>query len=369
MRADAVPPVDRRPARVAALRDALGRADLDALLVTTLPNIRYLTGFAGSSALLLVAPLECVLFTDFRYAAQVEEEVGDAASVRIESSSLWSGLWPAIAGRAGVQRIGFESSNLLHRDFARLLEQGARWHWRPTTDLVEAQRAVKDRDEVTAIVRAVEVAERALERTLEVLRPGLSESAVAGILEQHLRNLGSEAFPFPSIVASGPRSALPHARAGDRVLETGDLVLLDFGAVCDGYCSDITRTVVLGPATSAQRALYAVVQEANARASGAIRAGMSGMAADAIARDYIDACGHGEEFGHSLGHGIGLDVHEAPRLSRTADAPLAAGMVVTIEPGIYVPGWGGVRIEDDVVLTEDGREVLTSFPRHLIEIA
>jgi Xaa-Pro aminopeptidase len=146
-------------------------------------------------------------------------------------------------------------------------------------------------------------------------------------------------------------------------------VLLDFGAIADGYCSDITRTVVLGTATAEQREVYDVVREANARASGAVRAGMRGMAADAIARDYIDACGYGEAFGHSLGHGIGLEVHEAPRLARTVDAPLAAGMVVTIEPGIYRPGWGGVRIEDDVLLTDTGVEVLTTFPRHLIEIA
>jgi Xaa-Pro aminopeptidase len=354
---------------LAALRDALGRADLDALLVTALPNIRYLTGFSGSSALLLVTALECVLFTDFRYEEQVADEVGEAATVRIEPTSLWAGLWPCIGSLAGVERIGFESAHLLHRDFARLLEQGSRWQWRPTADLVESLRAVKDVHEVAAIVRAVRMAEQALERTLAELVPGLTETAVAGILERNLREAGSEAFPFPSIVASGPRSALPHARAGNRVLTLGDFVLLDFGAVTDGYCSDITRTVVLGSATAEQRAVYEVVREANARASGAVRAGMLGMAADAVARDYIDACGHGDAFGHSLGHGIGLEVHEAPRLARTIETPLAAGMVVTIEPGIYRPGWGGVRIEDDVLLTENGAEVLTTFARQLIEIA
>lgn len=355
--------------RLAALRDAIGRADLDALLVTSLPSIRYLTGFSGSNALLLVSALECVLFTDFRYEAQVADEVRPTTTVRIEPTSLWSGLWPTIGALSGVERIGFESAHLLHRDFARLLEHGGRWQWRPTTDLVETLRARKDAGEVALITRAVGMAERALQRTLAALRPGLTETAVAGMLEQYLRDEGSEAFPFPSIVATGPRSALPHARAGDRVLTVGDLVLLDFGAVAGGYCSDITRTVVLGAATAEQREVYDIVREANTRASGAVRAGMRGMAADAVARDYIDACGYGEAFGHSLGHGIGLEVHEAPRLAKTVEASLAAGMVVTIEPGIYRPGWGGVRIEDDVLLTDAGREVLTTFPRHLIEIA
>lgn len=369
MRDDDALSTDNRPTRLAALREALGKADLDGLLVTALPNIRYLTGFSGSSALLLVTALDCVLFTDFRYEAQVGDEVGRAATVRIESTSLWNGVWPVIAGLPGVERVGFESAHLLHRDFARLLEQGSRWQWRPTVDLVESLRAIKDAGEVAAIQRAIGMAERALGRTLPLLAPGMTETAAAGLLERHLREEGSEAYPFATIVASGPRSALPHARASDRAFEPGDFVLLDFGAVADGYCSDITRTVVLGAANADQRAVYEVVREANLRASGAIRVGMRGMAADALARDYIDACGHGDAFGHSLGHGIGLEVHEAPRLAKTIEAPLATGMVVTIEPGIYRPGWGGVRIEDDVLLTEDGAVVLTTFPRHLIEIA
>ncbi|WP_353266360.1 Xaa-Pro peptidase family protein [Gemmatimonas sp.] len=369
MRDDAPIFPDRRPQRLTALRESLGRADLDGLLVTSLPSIRYLTGFSGSSALCLVTALECVLLTDFRYETQVADEVGDAATVRIEPTSLWAGLWPTLTALAGVERVGFESAHLLHRDFTRLLEQGGRWQWRPTSDLVETLRAVKDEGEIAAIERAVAMAEAALERTLTELTPGKTETAIAGLLERNLRDEGSEAFPFPSIVASGPRSALPHARAADRVLSTGDFVLLDFGAVADGYCSDITRTVVLGRASEAQRAFYEVVREANQRASGAVRAGMQGMAADAVARDYIAACGYGDAFGHSLGHGIGLEVHEAPRLARTIEAPLAAGMVVTIEPGIYRPDWGGVRIEDDVLITDAGARVLTRYPRHLLEIA
>ncbi|HEY0931974.1 MAG TPA: Xaa-Pro peptidase family protein [Gemmatimonas sp.] len=359
---------DNRAVRLAGLRDALARVDLDALLVTALPNVQYLTGFSGSNALVIVTAKECVLLTDFRYATQVEQEVGMAATVRIEPSSLWIGLWSVLQAMTGVDRIGFESAHMLHRDFSRLLDQGSRWQWRPQEDLVEVLRERKDEGEIAAIEEAVAMAQKALDTTLSRLRPGLTETGVAGILEQQLREAGSEAYPFASIVASGPRSALPHARASDRVLETGDFVLIDFGAVSRGYCSDITRTVVLGRASAQQKEVYEVVLEANRRASGAVRPEMTGMAADAVAREYIDARGFGDAFGHSLGHGIGLEVHESPRLARTVEAPLATGMVVTIEPGIYRPGWGGVRIEDDVLITESGGRVLTSFPRTLLEI-
>ena len=359
---------DYRSTRLSSLRDVLARADLDALLVSSLPNIRYLTGFSGSNALLIVTAKDCVLLTDFRYAAQVGDEVGASATVCIETTSLWHGVWSALAGTTAVERVGFESAHLMHRDFQRLLEQGQRWQWRPVLDFVEGLRERKDPGEVACIEHAIVMAERALGATLPLIRPGLTETQVAGILERELREVGSEAYPFASIVAAGPRSALPHARAGDRVLQVGDFVLMDFGAVSGGYCSDITRTVVLGKATAEQQEVYDVVREANARASGAIRVGMNGMAADHVAREYIHARGFGEEFGHSLGHGIGLEVHEAPRLAKTADAPLPVGAVVTIEPGIYRPGWGGVRIEDDVLLTETGPRILTSFPRELLQL-
>jgi Xaa-Pro aminopeptidase len=198
---------------------------------------------------------------------------------------------------------------------------------------------------------------------------GQNELAIAGILEKALRDEGSEEAPFPPIVASGPRSALPHARASSRVVEKGDLLLLDFGAQYKGYCSDVTRTFIIGAPTREQREIYQVVRDANHIASHSVRAGMSGMAADALARSYIDAQGHGDAFGHSLGHGLGLEVHESPRLARTAEAALVAGAVVTIEPGIYRPGWGGVRIEDDVHLSENGPQILTNFSRELIEVA
>jgi Xaa-Pro aminopeptidase len=359
---------DPRRRRVAALVDGLTAAHLDGLLLTGLSNIRYLTGFSGSSALLVVSAREVVLITDFRYQTQVVEEVGDLARIVIEPSSLWTGLWQQLAQLGGVQVLGFETAHIPHRDFQRLVESGARWQWRPTVDLVETLRERKDESEIAQIERAAGVATTALDRTLPQIHVGMTELAVAGILEKELRDAGSEGFAFPSIVASGPRAALPHAHSSPRQIERDDWLLMDFGAVVDGYCSDITRTVVVGAASDEHREVYDVVREANARASAGVRVGMSGRDADALARDYIDRAGFGPQFGHSLGHGIGLEVHEAPRLARTADGVLPEGAVVTIEPGIYRPGWGGVRIEDDVVLGVDGPRILTQFPRELIEL-
>ena len=359
---------DQRPRRIAALADGLTSAHMDGLLVTSAANVRYLTGFSGSSALLFVTAREVLLITDFRYQTQAQEEVGDVARVTIEPQSLWTGLWARLAEMPNVQVAGFESANLVHRDFQRLLDAGARWQWRPTIDLVEVLRERKDAGEIALIQEAVQVAERALELTIAQVRAGLTELEVAGLLEAALRQAGSDAFPFPSIVASGANAALPHARPGSRRLARGDFLLLDFGARVGGYCSDITRTFVVGRAGDEQREIYEVVRSANERAVAAIRPGMTGRDADGVARGYIQDRGFGDLFGHSLGHGIGLEVHEAPRLARTADGPLLEGAVVTVEPGVYRPGWGGVRIEDDVHLGPQGAQVLTRFPRELIEI-
>ncbi|HEX6964564.1 MAG TPA: aminopeptidase P family protein [Gemmatimonadaceae bacterium] len=360
--------VDRRPERLAALGAALEAAQLDALLLTSLPNIRYLTGFSGSSAIVVATPREIAFITDFRYATQVKDEVGDFAHVSIEPQSLWAGLWRVLPQLGGLEVIGFESAHLLHRDFERLLSAGSRWLWRPTVDLVETLRERKDSDEIRRIADAAGVAERALATTVSRVRIGMTELEVAGLLEQALRDEGSEAFPFPTIVASGPRAALPHAHSSERETRRGDFLLIDYGAVVAGYCSDITRTFVLGAATDEQAEVYDVVREANARATRAVHAGMRGCDADAVAREYIEERGYGEQFGHSLGHGIGLEVHEAPRLAKTAEAPLPQGAVVTIEPGIYRAGWGGVRIEDDVVLGPSGPQLLTTAGRDLVEI-
>jgi Xaa-Pro aminopeptidase len=359
---------DSRRRRLSALIEGLTAAHVDGLLVTSLANVRYLTGFSGSSALLFVTARDTILITDFRYKTQIAGEVGDLARISIESQSLWTGLWSVLTQLSSIEVLGFESAHLLHRDFQRLLEAGARWQWRPTMDLVETLRERKDADELALISAANGVATRALERTLPQIRAGMSELGVAGVLEKALRDEGSEGFPFPSIVASGPRSALPHARSSARRVETGDFLLLDFGAEVSGYCADVTRTFVVGRSGAEQREVYDVVRTANEQASRRVRAGMSGRDADAIARDYIQQRGYGDLFGHSLGHGLGLEVHEAPRLARTAEGALAEGAVVTIEPGIYRPGWGGVRIEDDVFLGPTGPQILTRFTHELIEL-
>lgn len=342
---------------------------IDALLVLSIPNVRYLTGFSGSSALLLVTGGEVHLITDFRYGTQAAAEAGDVAGVIIEPSSLWTGLWSLLQLTSAIEVIGFESAHTIHRDFQRLLTDGTRWQWRPQIGLVEALREIKDAGEVALIREAGGMATRALARTLDSVKAGLSELQVAGILEKALRDEGSEEAPFSPIVASGGRAALPHARPSKKIVERGDFLLLDFGAQCGGYCSDLTRTVIIGPASLEQRGVYEIVKGANAEASARVRAGMTGQDADALARRYIEDRGYGEAFGHSLGHGLGLEVHEAPRLARTIEAPLGDGSVVTIEPGIYRAGWGGVRIEDDVHLGRSGAEILTDFTRELLEVA
>lgn len=358
--------------RLGRLRLSLAASGLDALLVSALPNIRYLSGFSGSSALLVVTPADALLITDFRYSQQVRLEVSPAVRCVIESASLWKGLWRELTSLPGVRVLGFESAHSTHQDAARFVDaagEGSRWQWRPALNLVEVLRESKDDAEVERIRAAVGIAERALERTLPHIRAGMTELEVAGRLEFELRVAGSEGFPFETIVAAGARSALPHARASANTIAAGGLLLVDFGAVASGYCSDLTRTFVVGRAADTrQREIHDAVREANGSASALVRQGMRGRDADALARDYIDRLGFGEAFGHSLGHGIGLEVHEAPRLAKTSETPLPPAAVVTIEPGIYLEGWGGVRIEDDVLLTSEGPVVLSSFDRSLLQL-
>jgi Xaa-Pro aminopeptidase len=355
-------------ARLAALRARLVTEHLDALLITSLPNVRYLTNFSGSNAIALVAADDTVLLTDFRYRTQAELESGQLARVRIETVSLWDGVWATLKEWERVTVIGFESPHLTHRDFQRVVERAEGRHWRPTTDLCEQLRARKDPGEIALIRAAGEAAFAALRRTLDEVRVGDTELEICGKLERALRDMGSTAHPFAPIVAAGERAALPHARASARSIALGDFLLLDFGAAVEGYCCDVTRTVLIGKATTRQREVYEVVRQAQAAAFDGLRAGLTGREADALARGVIEGAGLGESFGHGLGHGIGLEVHEAPRLSRLAEDPLPEGAVVTVEPGVYLPDWGGVRIEDDVVLRAGGIGLLTEFPRDLLEL-
>lgn len=341
---------------------------LDAFIVSYAPNIRYLTGFSGSAATVLLAHHETVLFTDFRYRDQVEEEVGGSVQAEIVQRDVVGHVFDRASAR-GCRTLGYEAHIISADEARRWGEREGPRELEPRVDWVETLRSSKDGDEVSSIRTAATLASSALEVTLERVAVGMREIDVAVILESELRRRGSEWHPFETIVASGPRAALPHARTTERVIGRGEWLLIDFGARVDGYCADITRTVVVGgKPDDRQRAMYELVQNAQQSALKGIRAGMTGEDADALARRVIETRGFGDSFGHSLGHGLGLEVHEAPRVAKSNPRPLPDAAVVTIEPGVYFPGWGGVRLEDDVYLTASGAELLSDGKTQLREI-
>ena len=352
--------------RQVGLRLAMADLGLEAMLVAGAANIRYLTGFSGTSSQLLVTAQRTILVTDFRYAAQAPMEVGQAAEVRVAKANLWDGLRQALAIHR-VTKLGVDRARTTLADLDQLKSAGVELV--PVGGLVEQLRVTKDENELAAIGQAAQLATEALAAVQAGIRVGRTELDIAADLEAELRRRGSEWHPFQSIVASGPRSALPHARSTARPIQAGDFLVMDFGAQVSGYCSDITRTFVVGAkADDRQKEAYGVVQKAQARAREGLRAGLTGREADSLARDLIARAGMGEAFGHSLGHGLGLDVHEAPRLSQTSETVLPAGAVVTVEPGVYFEGWGGIRIEDDVVLLEDRAVCLSDGMTDLVEL-
>jgi Xaa-Pro aminopeptidase len=287
--------------------------------------------------------------------------------VEIDQRSVWDRLGRVLDGSTAAV-LGVEGQSLTVRDAERVSGL-TRARIVPTTDLVERLRAIKSPEEVAAIRAAAEVAQESLAEVVPSVRVGQTELEVGAALEATLRRKGSEWHPFPTIVASGPRSALPHARTSRRTIERGELLLIDFGAQVDGYCADLTRTMVVGArADDRQRAMHELVQSAQRRAIEHLRAGMPGREGDALARELIVTRGFGEAFGHSLGHGLGLEVHEAPRLSATSETPLPPHAVVTVEPGVYFPGWGGIRLEDDVYLGPEGAERLSDGRTELLEL-
>lgn len=345
-------------ARRERVRALLGATGADALLVTALPNIRYLTGFSGSSgALLLLAAPPDELLTDFRYALQVETEVDPTVDVWIRPEPLLAVARDRLAIR-GAARVAFERAHLTVAAWEGWSAAGGP----PLVGVdgwVESLRAVKGPDELAAMRRAAAMADAAFDEILGFVRAGVSERGLAGQLVLCLAAQGAERQAFEPIVAFGENGALPHARPSARELARGDTILLDFGAVTDGYCSDLSRTVAFGAPPAPVRDAYGLVLAAQQAAIAGLRAGLTGREGDALARDVIEAAGSGDRFGHSLGHGLGLEVHEAPRLSRLSEETLLPDMVVTVEPGVYIDTLGGVRIEDDVVVGPDGVEVLT----------
>lgn len=348
--------------RLLGLRQALVTRGLDGVLVAQPENRRYISGFTGSSGFVLISAEEAKFITDFRYLDQAAEQCHGFEVVN-QGSSLITALQTQLAA-TGVRKLGFEQDYLTYGDVERYRELETAvpgLSLVPTSGLFEAMRMIKDDEEVARIQRAAEIADAAFAHILGFLKPGLTEKEVALELETFMRKQGASGASFETIVASGWRSSLPHGVASDKVLESGDFVKMDFGAMYEGYCSDLTRTVVLGQPSERQCEIYDIVLEAQKLAIDAAKAGLTGAELDKIARDYISSRGYGEAFGHSLGHGIGLEIHEGPRVASSVSDLLKPGMVITIEPGIYLSQWGGVRIEDDVLLLPDGKKrVLTS---------
>jgi len=345
---------------------------LDTVLISQPQNRRYLSGFTGSFGYLLISAGDAVIATDFRYYEQSAQQAPDFRLY--QATGPLEGWLPGLltaAGDLGGKRLGFESADLtvmLHRALRKAatgLPAGQRPGLVATNDLVEALRAVKEPEELAAIQAAVDLSDAALQEVAERIEPGWTEKQAAWEIEKYMREHGGEAVSFDTIVAGGPWSAMPHAYPRDRALERGEMVVIDMGVRLDGYCSDLTRTIFLGEPDDRFKKVYDIVLGAQLTAEELVRAGMTGEEAHNLAHRVIEEAGHGENFGHGLGHGVGLAVHEAPRLARTSKDVLADGMVVTIEPGIYITGWGGVRIEDMVAIENGRARVMTRAPRLL----
>lgn len=349
--------------RIARLRDALPGAGVDALLVTNLTNVRYLCGFSGTNGQLLVTASAATFFTDPRYRARAGDVV-HGAEVEVYEVNLHDSLRP----RVSEGRVGIEAATMSVAQKAQL-EAKLEVELAATKNLVEGIRRRKDAEEVSLLREAVRISDEAFGWIVERLGPGRTEREVALDLEIEMRRRGADSISFDPIVGTGPLSAHIHHTPSDREMQTGDLVLLDFGARWQGYCSDLTRTVVLGPATEHQREVYGIVLDAQTAGIDAISAGVACKGVDAAARNVIDDAGYGATFAHGLGHGVGLDIHEAPRFHKTSEDTLVAGDTMTVEPGIYEAGMGGIRIEDCVLVTDDACEVLGKAPKDtLIEI-
>ncbi len=338
---------------------------LDALLISKRTNIRYFSGFAGSAGVLALTATQRKIFIDFRYVEQAAQTAPDFESVKGHGNPMESAL--DFLQQQGFSKIGFENQVMTVAEWNHLTAKVPVEKWVPVQ--LDGFRTIKTALEIEKIAKAASIADAALEHVLPLFRPGITEQKLAASLEYEMRQRGSERTSFETILASGPRSALPHGAASGRTLETGDFVVIDFGAVFEGYHSDVTRTVCIGRPSSRQREIYDTVLSAQLAGLAAIRPGVLCREVDRAARTVIESAGFGSYFGHGLGHSVGLEIHENPRLSPTAgEETLSPGMVVTVEPGIYLPAWGGVRIEDLVVVTDSGCRILSRTPKSLQEL-
>jgi Xaa-Pro aminopeptidase len=349
--------------RISALQASLRSQRVDSMLVTHLPNVRYLCGFTGSSAALVVSPNGITLHTDGRYSVQAREQT-QGARVRVSGGS------PSRAAVAGLARgrctIGFEADNVTVSQRNLLSKTAPKARLKAISGLVERARMIKQPDEVLQLKAAVMLASGLFEVLLHGIKPGVAESHVAAELEYVARRSGAQGMSFETIVASGPRSAMPHGVASEQAIAASGFVVLDYGVILAGYCSDMTRTVHVGSAGRKQRDLYQAVLDAQLAAIEVVRPGVQASKVDQAARKVIRKAGFDSYFTHSTGHGVGLEIHEPPRLGKGQTEPLQPGMVITIEPGAYVPGLGGVRIEDMVLVTETGCQVLTPTSKELM---
>lgn len=350
--------------RAERLIELMPAQEVDLLLVTALVNVRYLTGYTGSNGLALVGPQTRVFVTDFRYVEQAATEVDSSYERKRDQLELFEALEASLP--AGALRLGFDDAHVTVRQHARLRELlPERVELVGAGGLVERLRAVKEPAEIERIRVASQAADAALEQLLQQGLAGRTERELADALELAMHECGADRRAFESIVAAGPHGARPHATPRDEEVKRGEMVVIDWGAEVDGYCSDCTRTIAAGEPSEEAREVYELVLAAQLAGVEAVRAGAGGREVDAAARAVIDAGGHGEHFGHGLGHGVGVEVHEAPRLSMRSDDELVSGNVVTVEPGVYLPGRLGVRIEDLVVVSDGGCEILTSVDKQL----
>ncbi|NLX91063.1 MAG: aminopeptidase P family protein [Firmicutes bacterium] len=338
--------------------------NIEAFLLTNPPNIFYLSGFSGSSAYLCITEKTAHLYTDFRYLQQAAEEAPSFEIIKVGSSENFDEMI-AFLLKSGIKNIAVEESNLTLSSYNRLKAAAQGIELIPQSRFVEEIRAIKEESEVEKIAAAAGIADQAFQQLLPLVKPGMREDDIALELEYRLRKAGSQKNPFDIIVASGPRSALPHGLASSRIIEEGELITIDFGAVFSGYSSDMTRTFIIGEPSKKQREIYNMVLEAQELALSNLQIGKACAEIDKLARDHFQKYGYASYFGHGLGHGVGLEVHELPTLSPKGNMILEEGMVFTVEPGLYMRGWGGVRIEDLVVLRNSGPEILTSAPKEL----
>ncbi|WP_102027365.1 M24 family metallopeptidase [Salirhabdus sp. Marseille-P4669] len=351
--------------KVTKLRKALEEQNVDGILITSEKNRRYITGFTGTAGVALITQEHAVFITDFRYTEQASEQVKGFEIV--EHKVLITKEVANQVERLGIKRLGFEKAHVTYSTYEAYREQVSA-ELVPLAGIIEKLRLIKTDEEINILKEACQIADNAFEHILGFIKPGVKEIDVSNELEFFMRKQGATSSSFDIIVASGFRSALPHGVASDKVIESGELVTLDFGAYYKGYCSDITRTVAVGEINDKLKDIYNTVLEAQLRGVEGLKPGITGIQGDALTRDYIKEKGYGDYFGHSTGHGIGLDVHEGPTLSYRGEAKLEPGMVVTVEPGIYIPNVGGCRIEDDVLITENGYEKLTHSSKELITL-